>query len=111
MMLQRGATGGMDTKLIANARNRRIVELIRRDADDRVTEQSLDPNDEYDPRSREWYHGAMKADNIFWSGVYVFFTHRVPGITAAIHVRGVDGVDRVFGVDITLKACRIFLRH
>jgi class 3 adenylate cyclase len=109
MMLQRGATGGMDTKLIANAPNRRIVEWIRRDADDRVAEQSLDPNDEYDPRSREWYQGAMKADNIFWSGVYIFFSHRVPGITAAIHVRGVDGVDRVFGVDITLKALSDFL--
>jgi class 3 adenylate cyclase len=109
MMLQRGATGGMDTKLIANAPNHRIVEWVRRDADDRITEQSLDPNDEYDPRSREWYQGALKADTIFWSDVYVFFTHRVPGITAAIHVRGVDGVDRVFGVDITLKVLSDFL--
>jgi len=109
MMVQRDESSGTKTKLVLNATGERVVEWIRLDADGRETQREQDPKDEYDPRVREWYQGALKADDVFWTSVYIFFTRREPGITAAIRYRGEDGGDRVFGVDITLKALSDFL--
>lgn len=109
IMAQRGAAQGTDTKLIQNAPGQRLVELVHHDSDGRITGRELEPNDQFDPRTREWYQGALKATDLFWTDVYVFFSHRTPGITAAVRLQSTDGVDRVFGVDITLKALSEFL--
>ena len=109
MMVQRGAGGGTDTKLVQNAPGSRVVQWVRHDVDGNVVRRDLDPDDKFDPRTRDWYQGALKSEDVFWTGVYVFFTHRAPGVTAAIRYRGADAVDRVFGVDITLQALSRFL--
>ncbi|HEX3402251.1 MAG TPA: adenylate/guanylate cyclase domain-containing protein [Acetobacteraceae bacterium] len=109
MIVQRSAAGSIDTKLIRNAPGARVVEWIRHDTDGRVTGHELDPKDDYDPRTRSWYQGALSTDNVFWTNVYVFFTHRTPGITAAVLYRSPDGAAQIFGVDITLKALSDFL--
>lgn len=109
MMVRRGANGGTDTKLISNAPGARRVEWVHRDAEGNVTGHEQDPADQYDPRTRDWYRGAMKADGVFWTGVYVFFTDRAPGITASIRYQGPSNAGQVFGVDITLKALSSFL--
>jgi class 3 adenylate cyclase len=109
IMVQRDEGGGTRTKLVRNMPGPRLVEWIRHDADGRLIGREQDPNDEYDPRTRDWYQGALKADDVFWTGEYIFYTHREPGITAAIRYRAEDGADHVFGVDITLKALSDFL--
>lgn len=109
IMVQRGEAGGTDTKLIQNAPGARLVKWIRRGADGAVAAEELDPTDDFDPRTRSWYQGALRADDVFWTGVYIFFTRRVPGITAAVRLRRVDDGRRVFGVDITLSALSDFL--
>jgi adenylate cyclase len=109
MMVQRGAAGGTDTKLIRNAPGARVVEWIRHDADGRTTGREQDPKDDFDPRTRGWFQGALKTGDVFWTNVYVFFTRHAPGVTAAVFYRSPDGAERVFGVDITLKALSDFL--
>jgi class 3 adenylate cyclase len=109
MMVRRSAAGGVDTKLIRNAPGAREVEWIHRDAEGRVIGQEQNPTDDYDPRTRTWYQGALNAEDAFWTSVYIFFTDRLPGVTAAIRYRGPDGAERVFGVDITLEALSHFL--
>ncbi len=109
MMVQRGTGGGTNTKLIRNAPGLREVQWIRRDVQGRVTGNATEPKDDYDPRTRDWYRGALETDGVFWSGVYVFFTSRAPGITVSVHYRNQEGADRVFGIDITLKALSDFL--
>lgn len=109
IMVQRGEAGGTVTKLIQNAPGLRLVELIHHDPDGHVTGRELQPNDQFDPRTRDWYRGALKATDLFWTDVYVFFSHRTPGITAAVRLSSADGIDRIFGVDITLKALSEFL--
>ena len=108
-MVQRDQSGGTVTKLIQNTPGRRVVELVHRGPDGRVTGRELLPNDTFDPRTREWFKGALQATDVFWTGVYVFFTHRAPGITAAVRYHAEDQIDHVFGVDITLKALSDFL--
>lgn len=68
----------------------------------------------YDPRSRPWFEGALRASReaseasaggpspVYWTRPYLFFTTRDPGVTASIALRGSDGVDYVLGFDVTL---------
>jgi hypothetical protein len=102
MMVQRGTAGGVETKVIRNAPSPRVVEWVRHDASGRVIDRGQDPNDIYDPRTRDWYQGALNTNDVFWTGVYVFFTHRAPGITVAVRYDDTNE-GRVFGVDITLE--------
>jgi class 3 adenylate cyclase len=109
IMVQRGEASGTVTKIVRNSPAPRAVEWIKHDADGRASERKEDPGDQYDPRTRNWYQGALKTNDVFWTSVYVFFTRREPGITAAIRYSEAGGVDRVFGVDIKLEALSEFL--
>ena len=48
-----------------------------------LREVRLNKDDNYDPRLRPWYQGARKAEEIFWTDTYIFFTAQKPGITVA----------------------------
>ncbi|HTU54038.1 MAG TPA: adenylate/guanylate cyclase domain-containing protein [Acetobacteraceae bacterium] len=109
MMVRRGAAGGTATKIIRNRPGARQVSWVYRDTSGRITRIEQTPTDDYDPRARSWYQGALKTAGVFWSGVYIFFTDRAPGVTAAIRFRDQSGGESVFGVDITLKALSGFL--
>lgn len=109
MMVRRSNDGGTATKLIKNAPAPREVAWLYRNAIGKVTRIEKTPKDDYDPRTRGWYQGAVKTHGVFWSDVYIFFTDRAPGVTAAIHFNDPVHGERVFGVDITLKALSAFL--
>jgi adenylate cyclase len=107
MMVRRGEDDGTATKVIRNAPGEREVMWVYRDQSGHVTRVVPTPKDDFDPRTRSWYQGALKTEGVFWTGVYIFFTAHAPGVTAAI--RTDDQVGNVFGVDITLKALSNFL--
>ena len=113
IMVRRDPAGGTDTKLILNIPGSRQVSSTHLDASGRTLDHTLSPGDDFDPRRRDWYQGALKTDGVYWSSPYIFYTTRAPGITAAIrllHSNTVAGsMDRVFGVDITLEALSGFL--
>ena len=108
-MVQRDPAGGTDTKLIANGPDARQVSSVHLDEAGKVLDRRTSPQDDFDPRKRVWYQGALKTDGMYWSSPYIFYTSQVPGITAAIRFRRSGSVDRVFGVDITLEALSGFL--
>ena len=102
-----GARGATETKRILVSPAGRTVEWISRDSAGKVTGRREDPNDDYDSRKRSWFTGARAADDVFWSGVYVFFSERAPGVTAAVH--GPDEDPDVVGMDIRLDRMSGFL--
>lgn len=108
-MVRRDPAGGTDTKLIDNRPGARQVSSLHLDAAGQVVDRTTDPNDDFDPRVRGWYQGALQTDGVYWSAPYIFFTTQAPGITAAIRFTRAGSVDRVFGVDITLEALSGFL--
>jgi serine phosphatase RsbU (regulator of sigma subunit) len=70
-------------------------------------------NDDYDPRQRPWYEGAVAAragrpdptataDAVFWTDPYTFYTLKLPGVTAALAFTGRDGRVRVIAIDLLL---------
>ncbi|RCK07201.1 hypothetical protein TH5_04520 [Thalassospira xianhensis MCCC 1A02616] len=60
-------------------------------------------NVEYDPRTRPWYEGARKQDEIFVSNFYIFNSTGKPGVTFAKRVSDADGkLLGVVGADLTM---------
>jgi class 3 adenylate cyclase len=110
VMLHRNeVTGGTDTKVIHNAAGRREVYWIRRDRDRRQTAREVVPNDDYDPRTRPWFKGALSQDETFWTDVYTFYTRRDRGVTAAVRVPHAGVAPIVIGADITIAELSSFL--
>jgi class 3 adenylate cyclase len=100
---------GVEIKQITNDETGRRVVLTERDAAGVETKRREDPTDDYDPRTRPWFEGALSADDLFWTSVYTFFTDRKPGITASARIPDASGMDRVLGVDVTLEELSRFL--
>jgi adenylate cyclase len=103
----KGPRGATETKRVLMTPSGRTVEWVSRDSTGKVTAQRNDPKDDYDARTRSWFTGARAAEDVFWSGVYIFFSERAPGVTAAVHGPG-DNPD-VVGVDIRLDEVSRFL--
>ena len=102
-----GQPGATDTKRILVSASGRTVDWVTRDGSGAVTARRDDPKDDYDARTRSWFTGARAAADVFWSGVYIFFSERAPGVTAAVHGPGPN--PDVVGVDIRLDAISRFV--
>ena len=77
-----------------------------------LTEIRINKDDNYDPRLRPWYQGAQKAEKIFWTDTYIFFTAQKPGITTAKPFFNAFGdLIGVVGVDIELDQISVFLEN
>ena len=109
VLVREGRNGGIDVKRVENTPGPRRVVWVHRNAAGVETGREEDPKDAFDPRTRPWYVGALASDKLFWTGVYVFFSQRVPGITASAKYRAPGGQPYVFGADITLDALSHFL--
>ncbi len=107
----RNDIGGYDTKdIIVTADGTRTVNNIEHDATAIVLASSVDPNDQYDPRTRPWFDLAVEADGSgVWTAPYVFFSSGLPGVTRAQAVSLEDGREVVIGIDIRLDALSTFM--
>ena len=109
MVIRNPATGGIDTKFVHNGAGRREVFWIRRDRDGAQTAREVVPNDDYDPRTRPWFKGALPTDETFWTDVYSLYTRREAGITAAVRIPHPGPTSLVLGADITITELSSFL--
>jgi hypothetical protein len=109
LMVHRREGGGVSTKQVINEAQAHHVFLVDRDADGEEIARREDPTDTFDPRTRPWYHGALTTGDVFWTGIYIFFSDRKPGITVSTRVDVAVKVDRVLGVDIALDELSRFL--
>lgn len=110
MMIRRNeTTGGLDTKIVRNAAARREVSWTRRDREGREVGREEDPTDDYDPRTRPWFVGALSTTATYWTNVYTYYTGNEAGITAALRIPDQEAVPVVLGVDITVRDLAHFL--
>lgn len=109
LLVRRGNDGGTDVKTIHMAPPPRETIWTHLDATSHEIGREADPKDDYDPRTRPWFTGAVASKDVFWTPVYMFFTDKTPGITAAIRVPGAAGRTDVVGVDIYLRDLAGFL--
>jgi hypothetical protein len=112
LYLTRNELGGTDSKLVDRRDGRPHVSWTRRGRDGNVVETSEDPADTFDPRTRPWYVGAVREGRPYWTGAYLFYTLRTPGMTYAVP-HYVDGtrLAAVSGVDIELASLSRFLKR
>lgn len=108
----RNELGGSDTKLVDRRNGGHRVNWLRRGPDGGVVETTDDPADSFDPRTRPWYVGAEREGRPYWTGAYLFYTLRRPGMTFAVpHYATGRGLTAVSGVDIELAALSSFLKR
>ena len=115
LMVKRQSDGSLSTKIVAiDDEGGREVVWRHRDRDGPLTpvrEVVTAPEDQYDARTRPWYRGAIADRALHWTGVYVFFTDKKPGVTAAIPRFDPAGTPLgVLSVDIGLTDLSRFLR-
>src|SRR5215469_5986128 len=109
LMVSHTTADQIDIKLIRNTPGPRRVTWVHRKTTGELIGQEDDPTDTFDPRTRPWFIGAMNTDDLFWTGAYVFFTDKKPGVTSSIRYRAPDGRSYVFGADIALDVLSKFL--
>jgi class 3 adenylate cyclase len=110
MMLKKMPDSSIDTKIIRRERNGARVEWVRRTPEGRVLKTERTEWDGYDPRERPWYKGASESAGVYWTGIYIFFTDRKPGITASKALRNDSGeLLGVVSLDIELENLSRFL--
>ena len=104
--------GGFVTKIIrTGVDGSKKVTFVHRDPQLKQTATRTDPDDNFDPRTRPWYTGALDSNAEVWTQPYIFYTSRRPGLTVASSVRGSQGVTLgVVGADIELSAISEFLK-
>jgi adenylate cyclase len=116
IMVKRQPNGSLSTKIISIGDDgaRRTVWRHRDPggALEPPREEVEDPADQYDPREREWYRGAVESGTVYWTGVYVFHSDKMPGVTAGAPRYDRDGrLLGVLSVDIGLVQMSHFLRE
>ncbi|MEZ4599070.1 MAG: adenylate/guanylate cyclase domain-containing protein [Syntrophotaleaceae bacterium] len=110
LMVRRMSDGSMHTKIIRQTGPNREVRWVRRDPAGNILGIEQDQADTYDPRTRPWYQGAAQSQEVYWTDVYIFFSNREPGVTAALAVRDPQGDLRgVLSIDIELAGLSRFL--
>jgi len=114
VMVKRQPDGSLSTKIVSvgtdGARNVTWRHREPGAALEPPREEVADSSDVYDPRTRPWYRGAVGEGGLYWTGVYVFHTDQMPGVTAAVARRDAGGVVvGVLSVDIGLKEMSSFL--
>lgn len=112
IMPKKQPDGRIDTKIIDRSGDTKEVKWIRRDPSGAVKAEEILTDDTYDARVRPWYTGAVKANGLYWTDVYIFFTDQKPGITAAMPVIDSDNtLHGVLGADIQIDEISTFLKH
>lgn len=110
IMPKKMPNGAIDTKFISRTEESAQVEWIRRNETGSTVKVEMTDFDGYDPRERPWYKGAIEKKGLYWSDIYIFFTDRKPGITAAYPITNeFDSTLGVLGIDIELDQLCDFL--
>jgi adenylate cyclase len=110
-LLTRRDDGSLATQRITNQGNAREVRWRDRRPGERTVRTIRQANDDYDPRVRPWFRGAMVSDGIFWTPVYIHAAEHRPVITAARRVRQEGRVVGVTSVTISLERLSQFIRE
>ncbi|NHN84351.1 GAF domain-containing protein [Acetobacter musti] len=79
------------------------------DEDGKVIRTEENPADNYDPRTRPWFTGAINKDSLAWSAPTIYANTKQLVITASVSLAGSDSVKRVFAVNVSLNLLSQFL--
>lgn len=101
-MVKRMPDGSLMSKLVYRTIGEPGTVYKRRNLFGDVIEVDKQKAIDYDPRKRPWFIGAQKTGQRFWTDVYIFFTAKKPGLTAAFPTYTNNKFKGVFGVDIEL---------
>jgi diguanylate cyclase (GGDEF)-like protein len=99
---------GFFTKIIRSSPQRNVIYRYH-NQNFELTQESLHPEDAFDPRTRPWYQQAIAENQPSWTDPYIFFTSKRPGITTSRPVYLSKNFLGVVSVDIEISGLSEFL--
>ncbi len=97
------------SKFIQFRDGKREVYFVDRTRDFEEISRQFEPTDTFDPRTRPWYKLAKSKRKLQWTDPYIFFTSRLPGISATIAAYKNEKFNGAIGVDIEIGQLSSFL--
>ncbi|MEM7348828.1 MAG: adenylate/guanylate cyclase domain-containing protein, partial [Chloroflexota bacterium] len=111
LFTKRFPDGSIGTQVIDRAVNPPTRTWTYRDLAGEVTDVEITTDFDYDPRQRPWYIGAKDSQQQYWTDIYIFFTDKKPGITAAFPIINDQGqLIGTIGIDVALDELSQFLQ-
>ncbi len=95
VLVTRNPQGGLDTKWVLDGHTSWTLRTPGQGLKE-ARSRSMDATDDYDPRRRPWFRGAVKSDALFWTRAYAHADTGEPVVTVARAIRDQDG--QVVGV-------------
>jgi len=93
---------GYEAKIIAISPERKVT-IEQYDAGFHLLSSTVDPTDEYDPRTRPWYQLAEASAHLTWTDPFLFFGSEEPGVSAAFPVREGGLLTLVVGAEVRIE--------
>ena len=94
------------TLIYHNKLNKTIKRL---DSDNKIVSTDFLPKNNYDPRLRQWYQGALNAQGLYWTSPYIFHSNQQLGISVSFPIMQQAALLGVVSIDILLKELNLFL--
>src|SRR5262249_44916986 len=110
-LLTRRPDGSLATQRILRHGGAAEVVWRERGPGERQVRETRQVNDDYDPRQRPWFQGALEREGLFWTDVYIHAAERRPVITAAGRVRAGGRVVGVASATIALDDISTFVEN
>ena len=114
VMVKRTDEGALNTKLILRDKFKKDHALWKIRKVDGKYDQFKEKLkfDQYDPRLRPWFEGAMTIGDLHWTNVYLFYTSKTPGVTASVPLKESNGrIKGILAVDIDLIDLSFYLKN
>ncbi|AQS84726.1 MAG: cache domain-containing protein [Acetobacter aceti] len=67
------------------------------------------PSDNYDPRVRPWYQGAVEKKGFAWTPPTIYASTKQLVVTGSVPLVGEDGLQKVFAINVSLNELSDFL--
>jgi adenylate cyclase len=110
-LLTRRADGSFATQRIVQRGRAREATWRDRNPGQRRVSRIRRVVDDYDPRVRPWFRGAIAGDGVYWTNVYIHAAEHRPVITAARRVRQHGRIVGVTSVTIAVDRLSRFIRE
>lgn len=109
LMVKRNQDDSYSTKSIFRDSNAPYIQWKHYDHKGNLLKTIHESIDDYDPRNRPWYIGAITSQDIFWTQIYTLFTDQDLGITIGAPITNNDQVIGVFSFDIKLQGISSYI--
>ena len=108
-MVKKNLDDSLSTKIIYRDNEEPYLIWKHYDEKGNLVNESKEEVDEYDPRDRPWYNGAINKKGIYWTPIYTLFTDQDLGITVGRPIVLSEESMGVISFDLKLQGVKDYI--